>query len=805
MGFLERIGLSPKKYPDLNIGKNRAKEQDQSDEKKRAIWRGVILSSYILLMIFLMLGNRLPQGISYNVGEPWLSEDLTAPFTFPVLKTDQEIQRERDEVVAGTAPIFKEDASVRLAINSRFDALGRVVESHLRSYRQWMAKDSLAAPSDSLQFLQQIRLNPLGLSEETWIRIGESAELPNGADAVGDESSRKDTETLLSQLRDALSEITTEVLSAGFIDRDSDDILTSTLSIRNTTLKTERVVNRAQVYDLERATRYAQLQLLSRFEQEIADLGLAMIERALQANWVFDEEETTQRTEQNLETLSETKGAIAAGQVIIRKGDLVTEETRNVLRSLNEKRAETATNIERFVRLSGNTILVIIAVMVFFLYLKLYRKQIIQHLPHFALVFVTMMLISVVSSLVFQFESLNSYVIPIAIAPVMLTIIFDSRVGLMSALTLAMVTGLLSDNNFEFMIATVLASSLGIFSVRDLQKRSQFFFITPGIIFVSYLVVISGFAMTRYSDPSVYLTNMTFAGLNALFILFTYPLILLFEKVFNVTTDFTLMELSDNNSPLLKKLIMRAPGSYHHSLNVSSIAENAAVAIGANFMLTRAGALYHDIGKMAKPEYFIENQTGGNEHDQLSPQMSALVIKKHVTEGVRIAKENKLPQTLIDFIETHHGTSLIRFFYKKAKNAEAKKSDVSEEDFRYDGPLPFSREQGIVMLADGVEAASRSVQKPNFQKLDNLVNKIVDEHVKDGQLNHCPLTFSELRIIKASFTQTLRGIYHGRIDYEKEDAAEGAADDAAMVERADGHKHVEDGGFGATKRGASNE
>lgn len=798
MGFLEQIGLSPKKSPELNIGKNRKKEQDRTGEKRLVIWRTVILVAYIFLMIFLMLGNRLPQGISYNVGEPWLSEDLNAPFTFPILKTEQEIQNERDEVIRNTPPIFKEDPSVQLAVNSKFDAIGRVVQANLRSYQQW--NNNLSATSDSLQFLQQIRSNNLGLPEETWLQIGliyssvefEASTDASSASGVGtDTGSISGTGTTSSagginstsrsgpiqqkpvqftnDLRSALSVITSHILSNGLIDRPAADIETSTLSVRNITLKTERVINRVQVYDLSSANRYARLQLLNQFEQEVGALGLAMLERAIEPNWLYDEQETRQRIDQNLETLSETKGAIAAGQVIIRKGDLVTEETRNILRSLNEKRAETATNIERFVRLSGNTILMIIAVLVFFLYLRLYRKSIMRDLSHFSLIFVTMMLISVVSSIVFQFESLNDYVIPIAIAPVMLTIIFDSRVGLMSALTLAIVTGLMSDNSYEFMVATVLASSLGIFTVRDLQKRSQFFFITPGIIFITYLLVISGFAMTRYSEPSVYLTNMAFAGLNALFILFTYPIILLFEKIFKVTTDFTLMELSDSNSPLLKDLIMKAPGSYHHSLNVSTIAENAAVAIGANFMLTRTGALYHDIGKMTKPEYFIENQTGGNEHDTLAPQMSALVIKKHVTEGVRLAKEAKLPKTIVDFIETHHGTSLIRYFYKRAKNHPVKKSDITEEDFRYEGPLPFSKEQGIVMLADGVEAASRSIQQPSYQKLENLVHKIIDEHVKDGQLNNCPLTFRELSLIKASFTQTLRGIYHGRVDYDKDD------------------------------------
>jgi len=383
----------------------------------------------------------------------------------------------------------------------------------------------------------------------------------------------------------------------------------------------------------------------------------------------------------------------------------------------------------------------------------------------FLLVFIVMGFFILGSAAIYQVESVNSYIVPIAVAPIILTIIFDSRVGLTATITMAMITGIIHDNSFEYLIATTVACSLGVFSVRDIKNRSQFFFTTPGVVMGSYLFVLGGFALTRYTGLDQYSTDVLFVVINSIFILFTYPLILLIEKLFKITTDFTLLELGDTNLPLMKKLMNEAPGTFHHSLQVANLAESAASEIGANGLLCRVGAMYHDIGKMDKPAYFIENQNKSNDHDKLKPKMSALVIKNHVSEGVKIAKEYNMPNVIIEFIKTHHGTSLIKYFYGKAQN---QKETIPEEDFRYDGPIPYTKEQGILMLADGVEAASRAMKDPNYSKLENLINRLIDDHINDGQLSNCPLTFKHIQTIKNSFLNILVGVYHSRIEYPED-------------------------------------
>ena len=385
------------------------------------------------------------------------------------------------------------------------------------------------------------------------------------------------------------------------------------------------------------------------------------------------------------------------------------------------------------------------------------------------MVFLILTLLCVASAIIYHFDDINSLIIPIAIAPIILTIIFDSRVGLMATLTLAIITALIHDNNFEYLVATITACSLGIFSVRDIKNRSQFFLSTPFIVFMSYIFVLGGFSLARFSGFDQFFDTTMAVAINSVFILFTYPLILIIEKTFKVTTDFTLLELSDTNRPLMKDLMNKAPGSFHHSLQVANLAEAAASAIEANALLCRVGAMYHDIGKMVKPSYFIENQSKGNDHDKLKAKMSALIIKAHVSDGVKMARKNNIPELIVDFIRTHHGTSLIRFFYSKAQNNSEKETEIPEEDFRYDGPTPFTKEQGILLLADSVEAASRAMKNPNYNKLETLIDRITEDHISEGQLNNCPLTFRHIQIIKETFLSILVGVYHSRVEYPDDD------------------------------------
>ena len=378
---------------------------------------------------------------------------------------------------------------------------------------------------------------------------------------------------------------------------------------------------------------------------------------------------------------------------------------------------------------------------------------------------------------------MHPLIIPIAIAPIILTIIFDSRVGIIASLTLASLIGLVHGYDFEYTISSITACSMGVFSVRDIRDRSQFFFGTPSIVWGAFLLSLGAFSLAKMDSLDVMTNYLFYITISSVLILFTYPLILLIEKLFDVVTDFTLLELGDTNQPLLKELMNKAPGTFHHSMHVANLAESAASAIGAKALLSRVGALYHDIGKILKPEYYVENQSSGvNEHDKLKPQMSAMIIKAHVSEGIKIAQEAGLPNKLIDFISTHHGTSFIRYFFEKAKDNDSIKEVIAEEKFRYDGPLPATKETGILLLADGIEAASRAMKNPTYPRLENLVNRMVDERVKEGQLGHCPLTFRDLQIIKETFLTVLMGIYHQRVEYPEDKAEEDKESDKNEID-----------------------
>lgn len=758
MSILEKLGLGPKKHDGVpNIGEKKKKEQKEVARKKNKVLRVVIFIVFLGIVLATLPQSAFQSVSNYTVGEPWRDDDLTAPFSFSLKKTAQELQAEREEIQRQTAPIFQADPNSQIIIESRLDSVYNSVQPVLESYLEWQQakqNNSSSVINDSVRFEQEKSFSNIDFSESSWNII-----LENYANVNLNNVTQP---TYTNQIKSELEELISNVLSHGIIDLDKDDLAGNEITIRSLRQRTERTINKANTRDLEEVLDYAQYQLTRTFNTEVANVALELFEQVIEPNWKFSQSDTEALLEQNLSNISPNKGAVTQGEVIIRRGDIVNEQRANALRSLSEARATTATTFERWLRYGGEAMIVIIVSIVFLFYLYLYRRTIFDSPAMFLLVFLVLSLIIVPSAFIYQIESVNSFIVPVAVAPIILTIIFDSRVGLMATITLALITGLIYDSSFEYTVATTAACSLGVFSVRDIKKRSQFFFTTPGVVFITYLLVVGGFALARFSGWEKLLNDSFFIAINAVFILFTYPLILLFEKMFKVTTDFTLLELADTNLPLLKELMNTAPGTFHHSLQVANLAESAASAIGANALLCRVGALYHDIGKMDKPGYFIENQSKENEHDKLKPRMSAMVIKAHVSDGVKKAEEQDLPQVLIDFISTHHGTSLIRYFFSKA---EDQSENVQEEDFRYDGPVPFTREQGILLLADGVEAASRSMKEPTYKKLENLINRMFDDHISEGQLSNCPLTFRQIQQIKKAFHTILVGVYHSRIEY----------------------------------------
>lgn len=763
MSILKKLGLGQKKPENSpNIGSGKRREKEQQNERKNKYYRALILIAFLGVVIYVLPRSTFQPVDSYTIGEPWRSDDLTAPFTFSIRKTADELEREREDIREQTEPVFHFDTEAKQNMKSDLNSIFREMQPVLDSYAQWrrsVENNSSSAQGDSIRYMQEKEFSDILMSDSAWNLIAE-----NHTEVVF--NGLPEDSSYVSQIRNELIQIIDEFADDGIIDRDKSTIEQEDITVRNLEDLTQRTVRKQSVRDVDEAFSDARRQLDRTFSSELAETAMQIFSLVLKPNLVYSEEDTEAKYSENLSNMSLTKGAVDQGQIIVRRGDIVTRDTANILDSLAEARSLTATSLERWMRYLGETIIIAIAIMMFFIYIYLYRKPIFDRPLMFFLVFLVLSIVILPSAFIYPFESVNSLIIPIAVSPIILTIIFDSRVGLMATVSLAIITGVIHDYNFEYMVATIAACSLGVFSVRDIKKRSQFFFITPGIVFMTYVMVSAGFSLARFTGWETFIENVFFIAVNSVFILFTYPLILLFEKLFKITTDFTLLELADTNLPLMKELMNKAPGSFHHSLQVANLAESAASNIGANALLCRVGAMFHDIGKMVKPSYFIENQNKNNEHDKLKPRMSALVIKAHVSEGVKIAREHNLPEVLVDFIRTHHGTSLIRYFHSKAMESS---ETVMDDDFRYDGPIPFTKEQGILMLADGVEASCRSMKDTTYSKLEAQINRIVDGNINDEQLSNCPLTFKQIQIIKESFLSILKGVYHSRIEYPDED------------------------------------
>lgn len=779
MSILEKLGLARKKSPGAPIIGKKKKKQEESSSLKRNIYvRTGIIIGFLTLLILSVPQASFKGPTNYNIGDPWKAEDLTASFNFAINKSAEEIQQEREAVRQTTSPIFHVDQNADIIMESRIDSVFRNMQPVLQQYAQWQnskINSTGTVTQDSLSYIQARSTSNLAISDATWNALLENYWQVVNEDQQPETKTAPVTEFIGNDLRSSMRSLVDELLVDGIINIDKSGQNNKEITIRDLEQRTEQNKNLANVRSLQEAREFASFRFTRNYFEDIANAGTEIFSQILKANLVYNESETQEKIEEALSQISSSKGAVAQGQVIIRRGDIVTKEKANMLQSLADARAQNASDLERWLRYGGDVLAILSILTIFFFYLYLYRRSIFENNSMLLLVLIAMSLICVSSAIVYELDNISAYIVPVAITPIILTIIFDSRVGLISTITLALLTGLINGNDFEYVTATTVACSLGLFSVRDIKKRSQFFFTTPGIVFLCYAIVIIGFNMTGFEGWTELFSNLKFLIINAIFILFTYPLILLFEKSFNVTTDFTLIELSDTNLPLLKELMTNAPGTFHHSLQVANLAEAAAGNIGANGLLCRVGSLYHDIGKMENPGYFTENQTGANEHDKLKPRMSALVIKAHVSNGVKLAEEHGLPELLIDFIKTHHGTSTIKFFYDKAlKNADSEKDEIREKDYKYDGPLPRTKETGILLLADGVEAASRAMKDPNYQKLDNLINKMVDDRVYEGQLSKTPLTFQDLRAIKESFLNILVGIYHSRVEYpeDKKDKAQ---------------------------------
>ncbi len=777
MGILEKIGLARKEAVHTTGLNDKARLEEQQSRRKNLLAK-FFTAFFFLVGIMLLYPRDFTTEINYQLNEPWKLEDLTAPFDFSILKTDDEIDAEIEQIHQTTAPIFHINPDIPERVLAQVDSVMSRLEPVLESYAEWqMARETnnQIADADSLTYIRTRSNANLFFSDENLDFMLEQYARIQMQDArrnfVGND------------VRNRLDHLLSEIYRDGIIDVEKETLESNEISVRNTRERTERFVSTNNIRDIDEADEFVTFRLSRMLRNEAASIATQLYRQVVEPNLIYSESETNAILEQEIASISPTKGAVAAGQVIIRRGDLIDRELLNKLESLEAARAGRASDIELATRILGDFMLLLAILATFLIYLYLYRRAIFDSNSKFLLVFIALFLVVGASAFMIRIEAVSEYIVPLALAPILLTIFFDSRVGIIAAISISLMTGMMNGFSFEFMTATLVASSIGVYTVRDIRQRSQYFLNTPGLIFLSYTFVLFSFTLSRGGAWDILALNLLSVFLNVLLIsILTYPLIFLFEKIFRITTDVTLYELNDNNNPILRELMTRAPGSFQHSIQVSNLAESAASAIGANALLARVGGLYHDIGKMDKPQYFVENQSpGSNPHDQLSASMSAKIIREHVKLGVKRAEEEDLPPIIIEFIRTHHGDSLIQYFYNKALDEAGPETEVQKHFYQYDGPLPSTRETGILLLADCVEAASRAMSDPTYKKLENLVNRLVDERVAEGQLQASPLTFSNITAIKEAFLKNLSAMYHSRIKYPGQDAKDKAEEDKSKV------------------------
>ena len=492
------------------------------------------------------------------------------------------------------------------------------------------------------------------------------------------------------------------------------------------------------------------------------------LENAIAHNVFYDDSITRKVLDQSLENISPTKGSIAQGQTIITKGEIVSPEKYEILQSLKmEYEAQSGGTTNYIFMLIGQSLIVFSCLIVLLVFMWLFRRDLFLDNTRITFILFLVVLSIVIVHFALKIERVSIYMLPFCILPIIVRSFYDTRMALFTHLVTVLMCSFLAPNRFEFAFIQIVAGIVAIFSIVNMRNRSQVF-VAAGIIFVAYSISYLGITVTQEGRPDTLdWLNFAWFAVSAMVTLFSYPLIFVFEKMFGFISDVSMLELSDTNSPLLRELASKAPGTFQHSLQVANLAEEAIYKIGGNPLLVRCGALYHDIGKMEMPMYFIENQvTGVNPHEEMSFDESASIIISHVIRGIEIAKEHNIPDIIIDFIRTHHGTTMTGYFYRSYKKSHPDE-EVDEDMFRYPGPIPFSKETAVLMMADSVEAASRSLKVYDYESVDQLVENIIESQIEQDQFVNSDITFRDITTIKKIFKKKLMNIYHVRVEYPR--------------------------------------
>lgn len=679
----------------------RSFKTNQRFSYKNLIYKSLIFIATVSVIVY-FLPNEGKFNYQFDINKPWKYGLLQASFDFPIYKNDIQVQKEQDSILADYQPYFQIDKEAEKNV------LSKLREDYNKTLRHSLP---------GTDYVRYIERTLKALYEDGII--------------AGNDLKRMEEDSII-----AIRLVDKNVATSRFID---------------------------QLYTVKEAYEYLLNADTTHYKKKI--LQQCNLNDYITPNLVYDEEKSEAAQKDLLSNISWANGFVLNGQKIIDRGEIVDEQTYNILESLRkewEKRSDSVQ--EKRLTLAGQILYVGIFLFCFMAYLELFRADYYERKGTLTLLFALIVFFPVLSSIMVEQNLSSIYVVPFAMIPIIVRVFLDSRTAFMAHVTIILLCSITLRFPHEFILLQVVAGMVAIYSLRELSQRSQLLR-TALVVFISYALLYFAFELIHEDDLTKLNTRMyIYFMINGILLLFAYPLLFLLEKIFGFTSDVTLVELSNINNSLLREMSEVAPGTFQHSLQMANLAAAAANKIGGKNQLVRTGALYHDIGKMVNPAFFTENQSGVNPHKSLSYEQSAQVIISHITDGLKLAEKHNLPKVIKDFISTHHGRGLTKYFYISYKN-EHPDEEVDQEKFRYPGPNPFTKEQAVLMMADSVEAASRSLPEYTEESISTLVDKIIDTQVSEGYFKECPITFKDIATVKALFKEKLKTMYHTRISY----------------------------------------
>ncbi len=704
------------------------------------------LAAAFVFGIAILFPFDTPDRVSVPVGSVWNNRDVIAPFSFPVPIPHEQYQNAVDSVKTSILPRFSHDPGAAVNSMKDFNAVWNAFSERM------LARNT---QPDTVGILVPI--------------APEEVNARNAFAGMNETNVRRTMAAAKVLANNVLSSAVTQ----GIIDVAKDGVHSNAIMVREGHEEQER--SRDSVRDTAQILGYLRLALSEQhIPPELTNAVAAMLRITLQPTLRYDARATEVERQYAIERIPRTLSIVARGERIVANGERIDAATLAKLNAWQEAqsaRGETNATLPKY--FSAVCFMLLMGILIVF-YLFSLRKRLLADNQQLAIIGVILLF-----EAAFAFISMRvgdtfpvEYLIIAPAAAMLCTILFDSRTGFFFAVVTALITAAIRGGDNSYGLAAMVSGGLAAFTVRDLRSRTQLFR-SIGYIFLGYAIAIVSFSLERADPFSRVLQELSFAAITAVFSpVITYASLIVFEKVFHVSSDLTLLEFDNINHPLLKELSNKAPGTFHHTMVIADMAERAANAIGANPILAKTGAYYHDIGKIKKPDFFVENQRDKkSRHERLTPQMSAQIISQHVKDGVALAKEYKLPQKIIDFIPMHHGTTVIAYFYDRALRRR-RREDVNVEDFRYPGPKPQSKETAIVMLADSVEATVRSVPGLDERTIGTYIERTVRNRFLEGQLDECDLTANDILNIKEQFAGMLTGLHHPRIEYPAEVAGE---------------------------------